>query len=59
MDSGVPWCVGYCAITRRGREAPVSGDAAVDDFQNYADCIDRVEPDDTAGLERCNALLNP
>jgi len=31
---------------------------AVDDFQNYADCLDRIDPDDTAGLERCNALLN-
>jgi hypothetical protein len=43
--------------------APRGGDdepqqPAVDDFQNYADCLDRIEPDDTAGLERCSALLN-
>jgi len=43
-------------------EPPASEDEsqepAVDDFQNYADCLDRVAPDDTAGLERCSALLN-
>ena len=31
---------------------------AVDDFQKYADCLDRIDPDDTAGLDRCSALLN-
>jgi hypothetical protein len=30
----------------------------VDDFQNYADCLDQVNPNDTAGLERCSALLS-
>ena len=31
---------------------------AIDDYQNYSDCLDRIEPDDTAGLDRCSALLN-
>ena len=45
-----------------GRESAAADDEpeepAVDDFQNYADCLDRVDPDDTAGLDRCSALLN-
>jgi hypothetical protein len=31
---------------------------SLDNFQNYSDCLDRAEPDDTEALSRCSALLN-
>jgi hypothetical protein len=44
------------------REAPPAtgegGGPAAEDYQNYADCLDRIDPADTAALERCSALLN-
>jgi hypothetical protein len=44
-------------------QSPSQGDdqparPGTDDFKNYADCLDQVNPNDTVGLERCSALLN-
>lgn len=43
-------------------EAPGDGqtprEAPLDEYQSYADCLDRINPADTAALERCSALLN-
>jgi hypothetical protein len=39
-------------------ESGVGEPPPVDDYQNYADCLDRVDPEDTAALDRCSALLN-
>ena len=39
-----------------GGQAPAPD---ADDFQNYADCLDRIEPNDTEALAQCSALLQP
>jgi hypothetical protein len=31
---------------------------SVDEYQNYVDCLDQADPDDTDALRRCSALLN-
>ena len=41
-----------------GRSGEEPEEPKIDDYQNYSDCLDRVDPDDTAGLDRCSALLN-
>ena len=43
-------------------EAPGDGETsqepAQDEYKSYADCLDRIDPADTAALERFSALLN-
>jgi hypothetical protein len=53
--SAEPPAAGGGAGTPRTPQAP----PGVENFQNYANCLDQAEPDDTEALQRCSALLQP
>ena len=43
--------------SRRPRAAPDSTNPEAEDFQKYADCLDKARPEDTDALQRCAELL--
>ena len=48
------------AVADRSRRRPAFPDDAtpeVEDFQRYADCLDKARPEDTDALQRCAELL--